>query len=47
VNILNLLAALTAAHARGVPFADLVEFVPRLLPVPGRFSPSMRVSLSL
>jgi UDP-N-acetylmuramoyl-L-alanyl-D-glutamate--2,6-diaminopimelate ligase len=37
VNILNLLAALTAAHARGVPFADLVEFVPRLLPVPGRF----------
>jgi UDP-N-acetylmuramoyl-L-alanyl-D-glutamate--2,6-diaminopimelate ligase len=37
VNILNLLAALTAAHARGVPFADLVEFVPRLHPVPGRF----------
>jgi UDP-N-acetylmuramoyl-L-alanyl-D-glutamate--2,6-diaminopimelate ligase len=37
VNILNLLAAFTAAHARGVPFADLVEFVPRLLPVPGRF----------
>ncbi len=37
VNILNLLAALTAAHARGVPFADLVEFVPRLQPVPGRF----------
>jgi UDP-N-acetylmuramoyl-L-alanyl-D-glutamate--2,6-diaminopimelate ligase len=37
VNILNLLAALTAAHARGVPFADLVEFVPRLKPVPGRF----------
>jgi UDP-N-acetylmuramoyl-L-alanyl-D-glutamate--2,6-diaminopimelate ligase len=37
VNILNLLAAFTAAHARGVPFADLVEFVPRLQPVPGRF----------
>jgi UDP-N-acetylmuramoyl-L-alanyl-D-glutamate--2,6-diaminopimelate ligase len=37
VNVLNLLAALTAAHARGVPFADLVEFVPRLQPVPGRF----------
>ena len=37
VNILNLLAALAAAHARGVPFADLVEFVPRLRPVPGRF----------
>jgi UDP-N-acetylmuramoyl-L-alanyl-D-glutamate--2,6-diaminopimelate ligase len=39
VNILNLLAALTAAHARGVPFEDLVEFVPRLKPVPGRFQP--------
>jgi len=39
VNILNLLAALTAAHARGVSFADLVEFVPRLSPVPGRFQP--------
>jgi UDP-N-acetylmuramoyl-L-alanyl-D-glutamate--2,6-diaminopimelate ligase len=37
VNILILLAALTAAHARGVPFADLVDFVPRLRPVPGRF----------
>jgi UDP-N-acetylmuramoyl-L-alanyl-D-glutamate--2,6-diaminopimelate ligase len=37
VNILNLLAAFTAAHARGVPFADLVEFVPLLKPVPGRF----------
>jgi UDP-N-acetylmuramoyl-L-alanyl-D-glutamate--2,6-diaminopimelate ligase len=37
VNILNLLAAFTAAHARGVPFAELVEFVPRLQPVPGRF----------
>jgi len=37
VNILNLLAALAAAHARGIPFADLVEFVPQLQPVPGRF----------
>ena len=39
VNILNLLAALAAAHARGVPFAELVECVPRLKPVPGRFQP--------
>ena len=39
VNILNLLAALTAAHARGVAFADLIESVPRLKPVPGRFQP--------
>ena len=37
VNILNLLAALTAAHARGVSFAELIEFVPCLKPVPGRF----------
>ena len=37
VNILNLLAAFTAAHARGVAFADLVDSVPRLQPVPGRF----------
>jgi UDP-N-acetylmuramoyl-L-alanyl-D-glutamate--2,6-diaminopimelate ligase len=37
VNILNLLAAFTAAHARGVPFAELAAFVPRLKPVPGRF----------
>jgi UDP-N-acetylmuramoyl-L-alanyl-D-glutamate--2,6-diaminopimelate ligase len=39
VNILNLLAAFTAAHARGIPFASLVEFVPQLKPVPGRFQP--------
>jgi UDP-N-acetylmuramoyl-L-alanyl-D-glutamate--2,6-diaminopimelate ligase len=39
VNILNLLAAVTAAEARGVPFADLVESIPRLKPVPGRFQP--------
>jgi UDP-N-acetylmuramoyl-L-alanyl-D-glutamate--2,6-diaminopimelate ligase len=37
VNILNLLAAFTAAHARGVPFADLVQAAPQLKPVPGRF----------
>ncbi len=39
VNILNLLAAFTAAHARGVPFATLVESVAQLNPVPGRFQP--------
>jgi UDP-N-acetylmuramoyl-L-alanyl-D-glutamate--2,6-diaminopimelate ligase len=39
VNILNLLAALAAAHARGVAFGDLVEFIPQLKPVPGRFQP--------
>ncbi len=39
VNILNLLAALTAAHARGVPWEALVEAVPHLRPVPGRFQP--------
>ena len=37
VNIFNLLAAFAAAHARGVPFADLVAAVPTLKPVPGRF----------
>ena len=37
VNILNLLAAFTAAHARGVSFSDLVAAVPMLSPVPGRF----------
>jgi UDP-N-acetylmuramoyl-L-alanyl-D-glutamate--2,6-diaminopimelate ligase len=37
VNILNLLAAFTAAHARGVSFELLVESVPMLQPVPGRF----------
>jgi len=37
VNILNLLAAFTAAHARGVPFGDLIAAVPTLRPVPGRF----------
>jgi UDP-N-acetylmuramoyl-L-alanyl-D-glutamate--2,6-diaminopimelate ligase len=39
VNVLNLLAAFTAAHARGVSFDSLAEFVPRLQPVPGRFQP--------
>lgn len=39
VNILNLLAALAAAHARGVAFSDLVAAVPSLTPVPGRFQP--------
>jgi UDP-N-acetylmuramoyl-L-alanyl-D-glutamate--2,6-diaminopimelate ligase len=37
VNILNLLAALAAAHARGVPFAELIASIPQLKPVPGRF----------
>jgi UDP-N-acetylmuramoyl-L-alanyl-D-glutamate--2,6-diaminopimelate ligase len=39
VNILNLLAALAAAHARGVCFSELIGSVPRLNPVPGRFQP--------
>ena len=39
VNILNLLAALTAAHARGVSFSDLMSAIPSLRPVPGRFQP--------
>jgi UDP-N-acetylmuramoyl-L-alanyl-D-glutamate--2,6-diaminopimelate ligase len=39
VNILNLLAAFTAANARGVSFDDLVKAVPALKPVPGRFQP--------
>ena len=39
VNILNLVAAFTAAHARGVSFSELVTAVPSLKPVPGRFQP--------
>ena len=39
VNILNLLAAFTAAHARGIPFDELIAAVPTLHPVPGRFQP--------
>jgi UDP-N-acetylmuramoyl-L-alanyl-D-glutamate--2,6-diaminopimelate ligase len=34
-----LLAAFTAAHARGLSFDDLIHFVPGLKPVPGRFQP--------
>jgi UDP-N-acetylmuramoyl-L-alanyl-D-glutamate--2,6-diaminopimelate ligase len=37
VNILNLLAAFSAAHARGVSFSHLAAAVPTLRPVPGRF----------
>jgi UDP-N-acetylmuramoyl-L-alanyl-D-glutamate--2,6-diaminopimelate ligase len=37
VNILNLLAAFTAAHARGIAFDRLIAAVPHLSPVPGRF----------
>ena len=39
VNVLNLLAAFTAAHARGVSFEKLAESVPKLQQVPGRFQP--------
>jgi UDP-N-acetylmuramoyl-L-alanyl-D-glutamate--2,6-diaminopimelate ligase len=39
VNILNLLAALAAAHARGVEFSRLVDAAPNLPHVPGRFQP--------
>jgi UDP-N-acetylmuramoyl-L-alanyl-D-glutamate--2,6-diaminopimelate ligase len=39
VNILNLLAAFTAAHARGVELSKLAAAVPALQPVPGRFQP--------
>jgi UDP-N-acetylmuramoyl-L-alanyl-D-glutamate--2,6-diaminopimelate ligase len=39
VNILNLLAAVTAAHARGVAFEHIVAAIPQLQPVPGRFQP--------
>jgi len=39
VNVLNLLAAFTAAHARGVSFSHLAGAVPTLKPVPGRFQP--------
>jgi UDP-N-acetylmuramoyl-L-alanyl-D-glutamate--2,6-diaminopimelate ligase len=37
VNILNLLAAVTAAHARGLSFDQVVTAIPMLHPVPGRF----------
>ena len=39
VNVLNLLAALAAACARGVAFDALINAVPKLRPVPGRFQP--------
>ncbi|HTB95637.1 MAG TPA: UDP-N-acetylmuramoyl-L-alanyl-D-glutamate--2,6-diaminopimelate ligase [Terracidiphilus sp.] len=39
VNVLNLLAALAATHARGVSFDQLMAAVPRLKAVPGRFQP--------
>jgi UDP-N-acetylmuramoyl-L-alanyl-D-glutamate--2,6-diaminopimelate ligase len=39
VNILNLLAAAAAAHARGLTFDQLVTAIPTLNPVPGRFQP--------
>src|SRR6202012_5121052 len=39
VNILNLLAAFTAAHARNIHFDQLIAAIPQLKPVPGRFQP--------
>ena len=39
VNVLNLLGALAAADARGIEFARLVQSIPDLRPVPGRFEP--------
>lgn len=39
VNILNLLAACAAAHARGLSFDQIVAAIPTLEPVPGRFQP--------
>ena len=39
VNVLNLLGALAATSARGVAFEALVEAIPVLHPVPGRFQP--------
>jgi UDP-N-acetylmuramoyl-L-alanyl-D-glutamate--2,6-diaminopimelate ligase len=39
VNILNLLAAFTSVHARGVAFDQLIAAIPQLTPIPGRFQP--------
>jgi UDP-N-acetylmuramoyl-L-alanyl-D-glutamate--2,6-diaminopimelate ligase len=39
VNVLNLLAAFTATHARGVSFSQLAAAISTLKPVPGRFQP--------
>ncbi len=46
VNILNLLAACAAAHARGISFDDLIRFIPQLPPSPAASSPSTRASPS-
>ena len=47
VNILNLLAVFTAAHARGVSFSQLAAAIPSLKPVPSSFfNPSMQASHS-
>jgi UDP-N-acetylmuramoyl-L-alanyl-D-glutamate--2,6-diaminopimelate ligase len=46
VNVLNLLAAFTAAHARGVPFETLVDLFRSSRRFPGGFSLWMRASLS-
>jgi UDP-N-acetylmuramoyl-L-alanyl-D-glutamate--2,6-diaminopimelate ligase len=39
VNIMNVLAAVTAAHTRGLGFEQIAASVPSLQPVPGRFQP--------
>jgi UDP-N-acetylmuramoyl-L-alanyl-D-glutamate--2,6-diaminopimelate ligase len=39
VNILNLLAAVASAHARGLSFDQIISAIPTLHPVPGRFQP--------
>lgn len=39
VNLLNLLAAAAAAHARGVSLKQIADAIPSLRPVPGRFEP--------
>jgi UDP-N-acetylmuramoyl-L-alanyl-D-glutamate--2,6-diaminopimelate ligase len=39
VNVANLLAALVAAHARGLHWDALVQAIPGMKPVPGRFQP--------
>lgn len=39
VNVLNLLAAAAAAHARGIGFREIANAVQELKPVPGRFQP--------
>ncbi len=39
VNVLNLLAALSATNVRGLAFDELTNAIPALRPVPGRFQP--------